>query len=149
MSNDHVAIYGQVARVLVAEYDGNWRRGLHYRKREVALTMRLYKELEPNDEGAREYAFQNRHKFEVLRHLTAAKRLYARHASPPIVAAFQALIHQFQRAEEPDNPGKTRGSGKAKRKERLWSNKKFFDRLREQKAKQAGEVAEGPRRGTG
>jgi hypothetical protein len=141
VGHDHVAISGQVARALVAEFDGNWRRGLHYRTREAELTMRLYKALDPNDEGTREYALQDRHKFEVLREFTAAKRLYARHASPAMVTTFEALIHQLQRVEEPENPGRTKGSGKAKRDMRLWSNKTFINQLRKQKAKEAGEVA--------
>src|SRR4051812_9740583 len=59
------AILGQSAQALIGEFDEKWKEATAFRKREVQLTLRLYKSLRPHSQSTREFALQDRHRHEV------------------------------------------------------------------------------------
>ena len=92
VKNSEKAIIAQIAKALIAEFEGDWRRGAHYRGREVKLTLRLYDVIASYDKETREFALQGRHKHEVLKQLKMARSFYERHAANAAIARLNAAF---------------------------------------------------------
>ena len=131
------SIIRQNAKALLAESDSHWSRALNHRKKQIAKIVRLYASLQINDQPTREFALWDLHKFEILRILLGIQKRYARHAARATATAFDKLVMCFRQAEEPENPGKTRGSGREDADRQLWCNRRFYDWKHAHERKQA------------